>query len=393
MSLRRWCLSLLMLFALGTLPGCGDAPPAGSGAGTSTTTTKETTASTDKEKMPGDAATAAPGGANGKRFIFLINTEDPFWDACRQGLAEGSKDLGMLVTMESNDGTAAGQIDKLRQFGTQSDIGGIAISVIEADNIAIVEEMRKLRERGVQIITVDGDTNTEQYRDARSYYLGTDNLVAGGVLGTACKALLNARKSEKKGFVQFAGFTDNDNARKRMDGVKKAMGPEYTEVDRMPDKTDKGQARDNVRNALTNHQNLGALIGIWAYNAPAIAEVVEEKNAHGTTVIATFDAQSAAIEFMADGKIDAMVVQNPFDMGYQSVRLLKAMANKDQKTLDEMFPNAGQPNGDVYTTGLRIVAPDDKTPLKPEMFDGKVVEFMKLSAFREWLAKFKLTSS
>ena len=96
---------------------------------------------------------------------------------------------------------------------------------------------------------------------------------------------------------------------------------------------------------------------------------------------------------MAKGNIDAMVVQNPFDMGFQSVRLLKAMLTDDKATIDEMFPRASEPDGDVYTTGLRLVAPDGETPLKADLFDSKTVEFMKLGEFKDWLAKYKLTSS
>ena len=98
-------------------------------------------------------------------------------------------------------------------------------------------------------------------------------------------------------------------------------------------------------------------------------------------------------EEMAKGNIDAMVVQNPFDMGYQSVRLLLAMLKDDQATIQEMFPRAGEQDGDVYTTGLRLVVPDGPTPLKAEAFDAIIVEFMKLGDFRNWLAKYKLTSS
>lgn len=88
-----------------------------------------------------------------------------------------------------------------------------------------------------------------------------------------------------------------------------------------------------------------------------------------------------------------MVVQNPFDMGLQSVRLLKAMLTQDEATIKEMFPKAGEPDGDIYTTGLRLVVPTESDLLKADMFDSSTVEFMKLNTFREWLAKYKLTSS
>jgi hypothetical protein len=85
--------------------------------------------------------------------------------------------------MEKNNGTAQGQIEKLRQFASQSDIAGVAISVIQAENVAIVEEMKNLAAKGVKVITVDGDVNRSMFRDARPYYIGTDNIVGGRLLG------------------------------------------------------------------------------------------------------------------------------------------------------------------------------------------------------------------
>jgi len=333
-----------------------------------------------------------------KRIIFVTNGDDPFWDACLSGLKEGEKqfnceEAGLSVHRDVNNGTAEGQIEKLRQYATQDDIAAVAISVIQADNLAIVEEMRNLKEKGVHVITVDGDVNRELYRDARSYYIGTNNITGGRVLGTATNALLKAKDIQEGGYVQFAGFTDNDNARSRMNGVQETIGDAYTEKDRMPDNMDLTKARDNVRNAILNHDDLVALIGIWAYNAPAIADVVTETGKRDDFVVTTFDAQDLAIQQMEKGNIDAMVVQNPFDMGVQTVRLCKAMIEEDQDVIDEMFPNKDDAEGDIYTTGLRVVVPSDDSPVKKDLFDPDVVEFMVLPEFQAWLDKYGLKSS
>jgi ribose transport system substrate-binding protein len=348
------------------------------------------------------------GGSDGqgpaagtKRLVFITNGDDPFWDACNAGLIEGAKRSGLTakglrVVMEKNNGTAQGQIEKLRQFGSQSDIAGVAISVIQAENVAIVEEMKNLAAKGVKVITVDGDVNRMSFRDARPFYIGTDNIVGGRLLGTAAKAILAARGTTTGGYVQFAGFTDNDNARARMNGFQEAVGTAFTQVDRMSDEMDLAKARDNVRTALVNHPGLVALVGIWAYNAPAIAEVMQERGVRLTAV--TFDAQAAAIDRMAAGQLDAMVVQNPFEMGIQTVRLLLAMHENDEATIAVMFPNRGQPDGDLYTTGLRLIAPDADPLVKPgdietEGIDVKGYEYMPLGAFRNWLAQYGLSSS
>jgi ribose transport system substrate-binding protein len=80
-------------------------------------------------------------------------------------------------------------------------------------------------------------------------------------------------------------------------------------------------------------------------------------------------------------------------MGVRTVRLLKAMVEDDKPVLEEMFPNAGGPDGDVHTTGLRVVVPDAGSPVKADLFDPKIVEFMTLPDFKAWLAKYHLTSS
>jgi len=243
------------------------------------------------------------------------------------------------------------------------------------------------------VITVDGDVNRTTFRDARPFYIGTDNIVGGRLLGTAAKKLLASRGKSSGGYVQFAGFTDNDNARARMNGFKESVGDAYQEVDRMSDEMDLSKARDNARSALVNHPDLAALVGIWAYNAPAIAEVAQERGVRDRLTIVTFDAQASALEHMAGGRIDAMVVQNPFEMGVQTVRLLTALHAGDEPTVKEMFPQAGSANGDIYTTGLRLIVPDDTSALKPEDITGAGVEFMTLSTFREWLARYGLSSS
>ncbi len=350
---------------------------------------------------PGEGGTPSPptaaSGAT-RRFVFITNGDDPFWDACLSGLEEGAARFdcaaaGITVSRDVNNATAEGQIERLRQYATQPDVAGIAISVIQADNQAIVDEMKKLRAKGVQVITVDGDVNREFYRDARSFYIGTDNVVGGRTLGAAARALLDAKGLGTGGYVQFAGFTDNDNARSRMNGVKEAMGAGYIERDRMADEMDLPRARDNVRNATQNHKDLAALVGIWAYNAPAIADVVTEAGTRDQYVIATFDAAPLAIGQMQKGNIDVMVVQNPFEMGVRTVRLLKAMVDGNDAVITEMFPDAGGPDGDVHTTGLRVVVPDRSSPVKEDLFDSRVVEFLPLSDFTAWLAKYNLTGS
>ena len=360
-----------------------------------------------KQSVDSSSVEKASVGNLTKRFIFITNGDDPYFDVLNAGLQAGAEKYDLAssnieVVMEKNNATAQGQINRLRQLVTQADIAAVAISVIQAENVAIVEEMKRLAEKGVPVITVDGDINGKLFSDARPFYIGTDNSIAGRLLGTAAKKVLESRGVNEGGFIQFTGFTDNDNARARMNGCRDALGKNYNELDRMADSFDHSRARDNVRTALVNHPDVNALVGIWAYNAPAIAEVVAERGVRDQISIFTFDAAAQAIEHMKDGHIDCMIVQNPFEMGVQTVRLLLAMVEKKDAVIAEMFPNNDEPGGDRYTTGLRLIIPDDwagksSAPINAKDLESAVsagtLEVLTLSVFREWLKKYGLSSS
>ncbi len=342
--------------------------------------------------------TGCEAGKSGKRVILLTNGNSPFWDACRFGMRDGAKDFkieeaGLEWVMEVNDGTPKGQLDKLRQFGSQSDIVGIAVSALDANNAAVAAEMRALREKGVHVVCVDADVDREKFRDARSYYIGTDNWTGGRELGVAAKNVMAARNVTDGSYVQFVGRTGSHNAIERMDGFKNIVGAAYREADRMADDLDRTRAKENVRNAMRNHPDLVTLVGIWSYNAPAIVDVVKEQDKDREKYsVVVFDAEPIAIEQLKEGYIDAMVVQNPYDMGYQAVRLLKAMHEKNTATIEAMFPDAGkEEDGDLYDTGLKVVVPD-ATSLKSDMF-GEKTQFLTLAEFKKWLDKFGLKGS
>src|SRR5262245_44069018 len=224
----------------------------------------------------GDSAPTANSSGGKKRIVFMTNGNDPFWDTCNAGLKEAAEQLklgekGYTAVMDKANFTAEGQIDKLRQYAMEPDIVGVAISVFQADNKTLTDELRKLQAAGKKVITVDSDVNRERHRDARSYYIGTDNFVGGQVLGKAARAALQGKGTTSGGYVQFVGATDVDNGRQRMNGVQETVGKEYEQLDRRPDAGNREKATDNVRTALDNHgEKLIALFGIWAYNAPAI---------------------------------------------------------------------------------------------------------------------------
>ncbi len=356
-----WMCCLVVL-----LGGCGSAAPSTEGAATQSST---------------------------RRIVVLMNGNSPFWDAVGVGIRAAETELklaeaGLAATLETNNATPQGQIDKLRQFANQADVVAVGISATDAANLAIIDEMKRLRDQGVHVVTIDSDIDREKFPDARFAFIGTDSVQAGAELGVAAKHVL----PEGGQFVTFVGRTSAQNAIDRVAGFAQGAGEKFQALDNMGDLNDRNKAQQNVRDAVRNHPGLNLLVGIWSYNAPAIVDVVRELDARHRLRVVVFDAEPRAIEDMARGDIDAMVVQNPFQMGYQGVRLMKALVEQDQATIDQLLPHHGQPGGDFINTGLKLVVPDQGTTLERAMF-GEGTEFLPLAAFREWLAKYNLQGS
>lgn len=375
----RW-LGLCGIWALLAAAGCNDAQPG-------------------KPAVPaaGSATTAPPvqplpvGGV--RRFILLTNGNSPFWDAGKAGIEDAKRDLklpeaGFDAFMEYNDGTIGGQLTKLRQFNSQGDVAGVGISAIDAKNVNVADELRALKKKGVAVVTFDSDLDRDTLRDARTAFIGTDNYKGGSELGVCLKQLL----PDGGEYVTFVGLLGAQNAKERIEGFAEGAGEKFKSVDSMADDFDRTKAKDNVRNAIANHPNLQAVVGIYSYNAPAIIDVVKELNKRDALKVVAFDAEPITISQMGQGQVDAMMVQNPYQMGYQSVRLLKALVTDDEATQKEMLPKLGEDGGDIYDTGLKVVVPNADSPVKQEAF-GPKTEYLTLDAFKEWLKKYNLTSS
>ena len=63
----------------------------------------------------------------------------------------------------------------------------------------------------------------------------------------------------------------------------------------------------------------------------------------------------------------------------------------DAATIKETFPSYdaetktfSEPDGDIFHTELRVVVPNEESPLKPEMFREET-KFYYYPEFREWL--------
>ncbi len=149
------------------------------------------------------------------------------------------------------------------------------------------------------------------------------------------------------------------------------------------DGVDKSKAQTNVQTAISKHPDANVFLGIWSYNAHYIAEEVGRfPELRKKATVVTFDLDELAVQDLAEGKIDVTVCQNPYEMGYQGVRLLKAYIDNDKKTIDEMLPGGK----DTINTGVRVVVPKKDSPVKGD-------NVIDIDAMKSWLASKGLKST
>jgi len=274
--------------------------------------------------QPGNSPTNSAGGTGAgtkHRLAFVTNNASDFWTIARKGTEKAAKDIPNLEVefRIPSDGTAAEQqrvIDDLLAKGIQ----GIAISPVDPKN-----QTQMLNRAASQTLVVTQDSDAPASN--RVCYIGTDNVEAGRQAGQLVKeALPNGGK-----IMVFVGVLDAANAQQRYQGLKEALaGSNVSILDVRTDNTDLVRAKANAADSLVNHPDLAGMVGLWAYNGPAILSAVKEANKTDKVKIVAFDEQDETLSGIRDGSIYATVVQQPFEFGYRSMEMMSKILNGDK---------------------------------------------------------------
>lgn len=111
-------------------------------------------------------------------------------------------------------------------------------------------------------------------------------------------------------------------------------GVEWTIVSIRTDNMDRVQAKSNAEDMLNVHDDLAAMVGLWAYNPPLIHQAVSAAGKLDQVAIVGFDENQETLDAIAKGEIVGTVVQNPYEFGFRSVEMLSAIARGQQDALD-----------------------------------------------------------
>jgi ribose transport system substrate-binding protein len=267
---------------------------------------------------------SASSNSRNLKLAFVTNNASDYWTIARKGVEKADAELDDVAVefRLPGDGTAAEQkriVDDLISKGTN----GIAISPVDPDNqTQLINDTAKK----ALVITQDSDAPNSD----RTLYIGTDNVAAGRQAGELIKeALPNGGR-----IMVFVGKSDARNAVERFQGIKEELqGTKIEIIDIRTDDTDRARAKSNAADTLVKYPDVAALIGLWSYNGPAILNAVKDADKVGQVKIVCFDEEDETLAGVKDGAIFATVVQQPFEFGYQSVKLMSQILKGDKSVI------------------------------------------------------------
>lgn len=296
-----------------------------------------------------NASTAETSKGETVQVAFVTNNVSDFWKIAQAGVEQAEKDFNCKCDFRmpvQNFTTEQKQI--LEDLVTKG-VSGVAISPASPDTQTDVINQTA---GNINLICMDSDAP----KSKRMAYVGTSNIDAGKVAGEQIKKVLpNGGK-----IMVYVGTLDAQNAADRYKGIQEALkGSKVQILGVMTDDADHTKARANVEDTLVKNPDVSCLVGLWSYNGPAIVNAVKAANKAGKIKIVCFDEDQETLQGVKDGAIFATVVQKPYEFGYQSVKLLAALARKEKvaipanKTIDTGVEVINKSNVDAFSAKIK----------------------------------------
>jgi ribose transport system substrate-binding protein len=103
----------------------------------------------------------------------------------------------------------------------------------------------------------------------------------------------------------------------------------------LTDQFDRVKAKANCEDAVLRYPDLQGVVGLFAYNAPLCLEALKQTRKLGTIKIFSFDEADETLQGIKDGNVAGTIVQNPYEYGFQSMKLLKEILSGDPSAIPQ----------------------------------------------------------
>jgi len=267
------------------------------------------------------AFASATSAADKKSLFFVVNGASDFWKIAEAGVKKAQGELPNYELSVKYPEQAAAAVQQ-RVLDDLVAAGAAAIMVSAVDPKNQTEGLNKVAEK-IPLFTTDSDAPQSK----RLAYVGSSNVALGNDAGKLMlKALPNGGKC-----IGFVGLLGADNARERIQGVRDTIkGSKVELIDVRGDEIDQGRAKRNVEDALAATPDVACLVGFYSYNTPRIYEALKEAGKLGKIKVIGFDEDPITLGGVKEGSIVGTVVQQPFEWGYQGMKLMAKVLEGDK---------------------------------------------------------------
>jgi ribose transport system substrate-binding protein len=267
-----------------------------------------------------DAGTSASGGSTaappaGQKLTIAVipkGTENQFWQSIKAGADAACAEEGCEVKWDGpnpeNDITA--QVNIVNTM-VNNKVNGIVIAA--CDKTALIAPIQKAMAAGVPVVTIDSGISTED----PVAYIATNNVKGGDAAADALAKLMGDKGTA--GYLIFGKGQVSSDEREQgfVEGMKRHPG-----IKVLPplEASDAGKAFSNVTNMLTAHPEIGGIFAASEPNGVSSAAVLDQKKLAGKLKLVAFDSSDKEIDALKSGTIQALIVQDPYQMGFKGVK-------------------------------------------------------------------------
>lgn len=271
-------------------------------------------------------------------FYFTYKTVHAWWDAVGLGMEDAAKqyeDMGITINYEYLAPADVSAEDQIRRIRDASERGFDVIGVDVADVAAVTPAINELIERGHKVMTFSSSDASREDGCRRIAYVGnTHNYEDGASLTEAL-----CRKLDYKGNVAvLVGAKGVPCHEERALGaqavIEKYPHMKITEIAYDGDSVER--AYELTKEFFRHQEDLAGIVCCNMSNPVGAARAVTEAGRQEETVIVGMDHDQEALEYLRDGTIYALGVQDCFSIGFDTIQVAVKIA--DGQMPGEVYP-------------------------------------------------------
>ena len=273
--------------------------------------------------------------------LVVKSTQTEFWRAVFAGAEAAAVEYNLDLTIAGPETEEDYKTqNQLLADAVENGTDAIVFSAIDFEKNA--DAIDAAAQQNIKIVAIDSNVDSQSV----STYIGTDNYAAGQMAAYA--TLERVSGPLYVGIVNYDVGTANGQERERgaVDAFTQSGRAQITAV--VNTLVDADQAQADTAALLSEHPEINVLLALNEPVSVGAARAVQMLNRDKDVFFLCFDSNLVTIDGLQDGSVNALIVQNPYAMGYLGVesayQLLSGHGNALEATVDTSTQVVDQSN-------------------------------------------------